>query len=51
MQSQNNKKPYSHHQIITHLQQTFPIPLSPTTIPKYPQQINLPSPTLRKRYD
>ncbi|WP_458102494.1 RNA polymerase factor sigma-54, partial [Bacillus pumilus] len=46
----NKKKTYSKQQIITHLHQTFPIQLSPTTIPKYPEQINLPSSTFPKPY-
>ncbi|MDN4636071.1 MULTISPECIES: RNA polymerase factor sigma-54 [unclassified Bacillus (in: firmicutes)] len=51
IQSENKKKPYSDQQIMTQLQQTFGIRVSRRTIAKYREQMNLPSSTLRKRYD
>ncbi|MBT2261441.1 MULTISPECIES: RNA polymerase factor sigma-54 [Bacillus] len=51
IQTENKKKPYSDQQIMTLLQQTFGIRASRRTIAKYREQMNLPSSTLRKRYD
>ncbi|GLF88897.1 RNA polymerase sigma-54 factor [Bacillus safensis] len=51
IQTENKKKPYSDQQIMTLLQQTFGIRVSRRTIAKYREQMNLPSSTLRKRYD
>lgn len=51
IQTENKKKPYSDHQIMTQLQQTFGIRVSRRTIAKYREQMNLPSSTIRKRYD
>ncbi|MER3124349.1 RNA polymerase factor sigma-54 [Bacillus pumilus] len=51
IQTENKKKPYSDQQIMTLLQQTFGICVSRRTIAKYREQMNLPSSTLRKRYD
>ena len=51
IQTENKQKPYSDQQIMTLLQQTFGIRASRRTIAKYREQMNLPSSTLRKRYD
>lgn len=51
IQTENKKKPYSDQQMMTQLQQTFGIRVSRRTIAKYREQMNLPSSTLRKRYD
>ncbi|MES9722774.1 RNA polymerase factor sigma-54 [Bacillus safensis] len=51
IQTENKKKPYSDQQIMTLLQQNFGIRASRRTIAKYREQMNLPSSTLRKRYD
>ncbi|AVI42396.1 RNA polymerase factor sigma-54 [Bacillus pumilus] len=51
IQTENKKKPYSDQQMMTKLQQTFGIRVSRRTIAKYREQMNLPSSTLRKRYD
>lgn len=51
IQTENKRKPYSDQQMMTQLQQTFGIRVSRRTIAKYREQMNLPSSTLRKRYD
>ncbi|OLP65272.1 RNA polymerase sigma-54 factor [Bacillus pumilus] len=51
IQTENKKKPYSDQQIVNQLQQTFGIHVSRRTIAKYREQMNLPSSTMRKRYD
>ncbi|MFS0655136.1 RNA polymerase factor sigma-54 [Bacillus sp. 179-C3.3 HS] len=51
IRTENKKKPYSDQQLMTLLQQTFGIRVSRRTIAKYREQMNLPSSTMRKRYD
>ncbi|MGE6630111.1 RNA polymerase factor sigma-54 [Bacillus sp. NPDC077027] len=51
IQSENKEKPYSDQKLTIRLKDTFGIHVSRRTIAKYREQMNIPSSTMRKRYD